>query len=146
MDVDHGEDEEEVGSTIEVLPAAGASKRRATTTSNKEAGKAKNGNDRAIITKPTTTTPATTTMNANTNTMTIRKRKGNVGLNMMANFKSDSLAKGRRMTLTGGRTGIFLGGRKVSSTWRNVAGTGRGNGAGDEMDLMAGQYGWSATS
>jgi hypothetical protein len=145
MDVDHGEDEEEVGSTIEVLPAAGASKRRATTTSNKEAGKAKNGNDRATITKPTTT-PATTTMNANTNTMTIRKRKGNVGLNMMANFKSDSLAKGRRMTLTGGRTGIFLGGRKVSSTWRNVAGTGRGNGAGDEMDLMAGQYGWSATS
>lgn len=142
--MDEDDEEEEVGSTIEVLPATGTSKRRTTTSTNKDAGKAKNGNDIATITKPTTATPATTTMNANT--MTIRKRKGNVGLNMMANFKSDSLAKGRRMTLAGGRTGMFLGGRKVSSSWRNVAGEGRGIGAGNEIGLMAGQYGRSATS
>jgi hypothetical protein len=139
--VDEDDEEDEVGSTIEVLPAAGTSKRPTTTATNKDAGKAKNGNDRATIAKPTTTTPATTTMNANTNTMTIRKRKGNVGLNMMAKFKSDSLAKGRRMTLTGSRTGMFLGGRKVSSTWRNVAGTGRGIGAGDEMGVGVGECG-----
>jgi hypothetical protein len=131
---DEDEDEEEVGSTIEVLPAAGASKRRATTATNNDAGKAMSGNDKAIAAKPTAI-PAT--MNANT---TIRKRKGNVGLNMMANFKSDSLAKGRRMTLTGSRgAGMFLGGRKVSSTWRNVAGTGPGIGAGDEMGVGVGK-------
>jgi hypothetical protein len=141
MDVEDGEDEEEVGSTIEVLPATSTSKRPTTTSTNKDAGKAKNGNDRATITKPATATPATTTMST-----TIRKRKGNVGLNMMANFKSDSLAKGRRMTLTGSRTGMFLGGRKVSSTWRNVAGEGRGAEAGDEMGVGVGEYGWSATS
>jgi hypothetical protein len=141
MDVDNGEDdEEEVGSTIEVLPATRALKRPTTTSTNKEAGKAKNGNDRAIITKPTTTTPATTPATTTMNT-TIRKRKGNVGLNMMANFKSDSLAKGRRMTLTGGRTGMFLRGRKVSSTWRNVASTGRGIGTGDEMGVGVGECG-----
>lgn len=139
-------DEEEVGSTIEILPVVRAPKRPTITSANKDAGRAKNGNDRATITKPTTTTPATTTMNANTNTMTIRKRKGNVGLNMMANFKSDSLAKGRRMTLTGSRTGMFLGGRKVSSTWRNVAGVGRGIEAGDEMGVGVGEYGCSAPS
>lgn len=137
--MDEDDEEEEEGSTIEVLPATGTSKRRTTTSTNKDAGKAKNGNDIATITKPTTATPATTTMNANT--MTIRKRKGNVGLNMMANFKSDSLAKGRRMTLTGGRTGMFLGGRKVSSTWRNVASTGRGIGTGDEMGVGVGECG-----
>lgn len=139
--MDEDEEEEEVGSTIEVLPATSTSKRPTTASTNKEAGKAKNGNDRASITKPTTTTPAFTTMNANTNTTTIRKRKGNVGLNMMANFKSDSLAKGRRMTLTGSRTGMFLGGRKVSSTWRNVAGEGHGIGAGDEMGFRVGECG-----
>lgn len=144
--MDEDDEEEEVGSTIEVLPVAGTSKRPTTTSTNKEAGKEENGSDRATVARPTTTTPATTTMNANTNTTTIRKRKGNVGLNMMANFKSDSLAKGRRMTLTGSRTGMFLGGRKVSSTWRNVAGVGRGIEAGDEMGVGVGEYGCSAPS
>ena len=78
-----------------------------------------------VINRPTTR-PALDVVDPRPSTTTVRKRKGNVGLSLMANFKSDSLARGKRMTLVQrDKSTRFLGGLKVSSGKNGMGARGR---------------------